>query len=97
MANRKSRRMFQSSARKYLTTDRDGILTVAAAAMWLSTVPLTAGLSDAQRRALVVALRAEDRVAFAVDDDDRMIKLVEVDGSPLGPLTILAGLSLVAR
>lgn len=90
---RRSRRAFASDARRYLAADPDGRASVAAAARWLRSLPLTANLSDAQRRELVIALRSEDRVVFAANHLTKEVELTELDGSALSPLTILSGLA----
>lgn len=90
---RHDRRAFRSKARRYLTADLDGRSSVEAAARWLSKLPLTASLSDAQRRKLVLVLRSNDLVQFEPDDETQEVKLVESDGAALSPLTILAGLA----
>jgi hypothetical protein len=92
-SSRRSRRAFRSNARRYLTADPDGRASVEAAARWLSRLPLTASLSDAQRRELVVVLRSESLVRFVPDDETQEIKLIQFDGAALSPLTILAGLA----
>jgi hypothetical protein len=90
---RRDRRAFTSDARRYLISDPDGRASVAAAAQWLGSIPLTRDLSDAQRRKLVITLRSEDRVIFVADHVTNEITLAEFDGAALNPLTILSGLA----
>lgn len=90
---RHDRRAFRSNARRYLKSAPDGRDSVAAAAEWLRSLPITAVLSNSQRRELVVVLRSEGRVMFIADHSTEQIKLVESDGAALSPLTILAGLA----
>lgn len=92
-SSRRSRRAFRSKSRRYLTVDPDGRDTVEAAARWLGRLPLTADLSDAQRRQLVLILRSENRVMFIADHATEQIELIESDGAALSPLTILSGLA----
>jgi hypothetical protein len=96
--SRRDRRKFRSDARRYLTSDPDGIASVAAAAEWLRTLPLIRelGLPDAQCRKLVTTLRAGGKVMFTADHSIEMIKLIEADGSALSPFTIFAGLSRIS-
>jgi hypothetical protein len=96
--SRRERRAFRSDARRYLTTDADGIASVAAAAEWLGTLPFIQdlGLSDLQCRKLVTLLRSENCVMFAPDDEIKMVKLIEIDGAALSPLTILAALRRIS-
>lgn len=90
---RHDRRAFRSKARRYLTADPDGRASVEAAAQWLGKLPLTASLSDAQRRKLVLVLRSNDLVQFEPDDETQEIRLVESGGAALSPLTLLSALA----
>jgi len=88
----RDRRKFRSDARRYLTSDPDGIASVAAAAEWLRSLPLvqSLGLSDRRCRELVVVLRAEDRVMFVTDEAAQAVKIIESNGAALSPFTVLA-------